>query len=194
MSLGASVPLHRFQAEQYRNQGRHQDALKELELALALQPDDRSLRQDIAMTLYVARDYAAAEKHLRELLKGQADPADLQFLLGDTLLQLQRPDEAIPVLKSVLQRNPKHLPARAVLGRALLQTGDAAGAVPHLQAALAIDEDGSTHYQLIRAAQTAGNTKVAADAKAKYQHIQKLNETAKKELEEQASITAPEPP
>jgi predicted Zn-dependent protease len=194
VSLGPSVPLHKFQAEQYRNQGRHQDALKELEMALALQPDDRSLRQDFAITLYAARDYAGAEKHLRELLERQTDTADLQFLLGDTLLQLQRPDEAIPFLKSVLQRDPKHLPARAVLGRALLQTGDAAAAVPHLQAALAIDDDGSTHYQLMRAAQTAGNVKVAADAKAKYERIQKLNEAAKKELEEQASVTAPEPP
>jgi predicted Zn-dependent protease len=109
------------------------------------------------------------------------------------LLQLQRPEEAIPLLRSVLKRDPKHLAAHAVLGRALLQTGDAANAIQHLKAALTIDEDGSTHYQLVRAAQAAGQARVAAEARAKYEKIQKLNEAAKKELEQQATITAPQP-
>jgi tetratricopeptide (TPR) repeat protein len=193
-ALGPSVPLHRFQAEQHRTQGRYKEAIGELRSALALKPGDIAIEQEIANTVYLSRDYTAAEPLLREMLKKQPDVAENYFLLGDTLLQLQRTDEGIPLLRAALERNPKLLPAHSALGRALMQAGEAQKAIPHLQAALPIDEDGSLHYQLMRAAQTSGNAALAAQMLEKYQRLQKANEAAKKELEEQAEIKAPESP
>ena len=190
-ALGPSVPLHRLQAEQYRNEGRFPEALQELRRAEQLQPADPGLRQEIASTVYMSKDYAAAEPLLRKLVNEKPQLAEAHFLLGDALLQLQRVEEAILLLTKAVRTDPKLLAARASLGRALMQTGEAGKAIPHLQAALPIDEDGSLYFQLMRAAQTSGDGKLAAEAMQNYQAKQKANEQAKRELEEQASITAP---
>ena len=63
--------------------------------------------------------------------------------------------------------------------------------VPHLKAALTLDEDGSLHYQLLRAYQAAGQAELAKQVMVKYQQIQKANEAAKRELAAQAVIQAP---
>jgi predicted Zn-dependent protease len=65
------------------------------------------------------------------------------------------------------------MPVRASLGRALLQSGDAAAALPHLQAAAKADDpesDGAIHYQLAQVYQRLGR---AADAKAALAEYQK---------------------
>ena len=192
-SLGPSVPFHKFKAEQYRNQRRWQEAIQEIRAALVAKPGDAVLERELATTMHLSRDFAGVEPMLRALLAREPEAADLNFLLGDTLMHLQRMEDAIPSLRMAVQRQPKLLPAQSALGRALMQTGEPAKAIPHLQAALAIDEDGSLHYQLMRAAQAAGNSVLAAQAVRKYQEIQKAGEAAKKELESQTQITAPEP-
>jgi tetratricopeptide (TPR) repeat protein len=192
-SLGPSVPLHVFQAQQHSSQGRHADAVAELKKGMALQPNDARLQHDLAAAMYASGDFAAAEALVRKLLHNRPDDANLQFLLGDSLLHMQRTEEAIPPLKQAVRLNPKLLPARSALGRSLLQSGQAGSAIPHLQAALAIDEDGSLHYQLMRALQATGKPQLAASVLRKYQDMQHATESAKKELEQQAQITAPEP-
>ena len=64
---------------------------------------------------------------------------------------------------------------RASLGRALLQAGDAAAALPHLEAAAAADDpesDGTAHYQLAQAYQRLGRADQARVALAEYQKRQ----------------------
>lgn len=99
----------------------------------------------------------------------------LNFYLGDTLLNLQHPEAAIPLLPKV----PTLPAAHAALGRAYMQTGQAAEAIPHLKAALPIDDDGSLHYQLSRAYQTTGQATLAKEALAKYQEMVKARESQK---------------
>ena len=66
---------------------------------------------------------------------------------------------------------------RASLGRALLQSGDAAAALPHLLAAAAAaaddpHSDGAAHYQLAQAYQRLGRADQARVALAEYQKRQ----------------------
>ena len=65
------------------------------------------------------------------------------------------------------------LPAHAALGQALLQTGRAQDAIPHLKAALPIDEDGSARFQLFRAYAIAGRSESAKQALLDYKEFTK---------------------
>ncbi len=171
--LPPSPDSHKFRALMFRNQGRHQESIDELKRAQALAPDDRGIQRELATSFYFNRDYQSAERLFERLVKLEPRSAELQFLYGDTLLQAQKPENAIPFLEAAARANPSVLPSRAALARAYLQVGRQADAVPHLKAALEIDEDGSLHYQLARAYQATGQTELAKQMMAKYEAIQK---------------------
>jgi lipopolysaccharide biosynthesis regulator YciM len=111
--------------------------------------------------------------------------------MGDSLLQLAEPEKAVGPLERAVRSDPKHLPARAALGMAYARVGRSADAVPHLEAAIELDDDGSLHYQLARAYQAAGVTDKAKTMTQKYQEIQRRAEEEKQKLEREAVITPP---
>ena len=83
------------------------------------------------------------------------------------------------------------LAADASLGLALSRLGNHAEAVPHLEKALQLDEDGSLYYQLGRAYRPSGQREKAAGAMAKYQEILKKAEEQKEEVAREAQIGPP---
>ena len=169
--LPPSPEYHQALGELYRNQGRHGEAIGQWRKALALSPGDPHFEQELATSIYMSRDYAAAERKARELLKSDPNVAELQFILGDSLLNQQQPEEAVEPLRRALALNKDYVAAHAVLGRALVQLGQGAEAVPHLKAALSTDTDGTLHFQLSRAYQGAGEAALAAQALAEYQKL-----------------------
>jgi tetratricopeptide (TPR) repeat protein len=171
--LPASAESHQFRALLFRNQGRHQESIDELKRAQALAPDDPDIQRELATSYYFNRDYESAERLFERLVKQAPKSAETQFLYGDTLLQAQKPEKAIPFLEAAARANPGVLPGRAALAPAYLQVGRQADAIPHLKAALEIDEDGSLHYQLARAYQATGQPALAKQMLAKYEAIQK---------------------
>jgi tetratricopeptide (TPR) repeat protein len=171
--LPASAESHQFRALLFRNQGRHQESIDELKRAQALAPNDTDIQRELATSYYFNRDYESAERIFERLVKQAPKSADLEFLYGDTLLQAQKPENAIPFLEAAARANPGVLPGRAALARAYLQVGRQADAIPHLKAALVIDEDGSLHYQLARAYQATGQAELAKQMLAKYEAMQK---------------------
>ena len=192
--LPESVEQHAIQAQILDSHGQQLEAAAEWRAALKLTPGgDARLEHELAKSIYLARDYAAALPMLQELLKREPDAADLAFFAGDSLLQLERAEEAVPYLEAALKTDAKLLPAHAALGLALARIGKAAEAIPHLAAGLDMDEDGSLRYQLARAYQATGDAEKARVAMAQYQEIQKRSDLEKRKLEEQAQITAPSP-
>lgn len=187
-ALPPSAEGWRFQAELARDAGRHAEAVKAWRAAIELTPQpDAGLELELAASLMATRDYDAARAIAEKYLA--ADPAapDVNFLMGDLLLNQQQAAEAIPYL----EKATAILPARASLGRALLLAGRPADAVAHLQAALPLDTDASLHFQLVRALQGAGRAAEAKVALAKYQALQAKLGAATAELEEKLQITAP---
>jgi tetratricopeptide (TPR) repeat protein len=83
------------------------------------------------------------------------------------------------------------LPAHHALGRAYMLAGKPAAAIPHLQSALPIDQDGSLHYQLSRAYQATGKIDLAKKTLEEYQAMQKTDRDEKQKMEEELQITAP---
>jgi predicted Zn-dependent protease len=183
--LPPSVEFHQMMAELHRNNGRHADSIEQWKAALALAPGDPRLEQELATSIYMSRDYAAAEKMARELLAKDPRVPELQFILGDSLAGQQQLEAALEPLRKAIALRLDYPAAHAVLGRALMQLGQTAEAAPHLKAALPIDTDGSLHFQLSRAYQDSGKPAQAAAMLEKYQEIRKTTETG------EVAITAP---
>jgi len=114
-----------------------------------------------------------------------------RFIAGDSLLRLEEPEKAMAYLKTALGSDPSLLAADASLGLALSRLGNHAAAVPHLEKALELDEDGSLYYQLGRAYQAMGQREKATAAMAKYQEILKQAEEQKEAVAREAQIGPP---
>jgi Flp pilus assembly protein TadD len=76
-----------------------------------------------------------------------------------------------------------------------MQKGEAEAAVPHLQRALPLDQDGSLHYQLAQALQRTGQTAEAQAMLQKYQDLQQAVNSQGDDAEPTAppAITPPAP-
>lgn len=189
--LPESVESWALMAELHQGQGRFVEAAKAWEAALRLEPADDGIKQDLAAALHQAKDDERARKITEELLaKAPASP-ELNFLMGEICLAQQQPEPAITHLMKASQADPGALPVRAALARALLAAGHATDAIPHLEAALSMDEDGSLHFQLVRAFQTAGDTAKAKAAMARYQELRGKLAADRQVLEDEVKITAP---
>jgi predicted Zn-dependent protease len=121
----------------------------------------------------------------------QPASAELNYLVGETLVDLQRVEEAIPLLKRALAHNPKLLAAHKALARAFLAAGRPAEAIPHLQAALATDEDGSLHYQIASAYRASGQPALSKKALSEYQKFQRSAVAASEAAKREVEITPP---
>ena len=192
-ALPPSVFSHRAQAEAHRDAGRHRDAAEAWRAALALAPADSSLEFELATSLVQAKQYDAAREIAERLLAADPKAPELNYLLGDLLLNLQLPGPAIPPLQIAVAADPKVLPARASLGRALMLAGRAAEAIPHLEAALPLDTDASLHFQLSRAYQAAGKPELGKQMLARYQAMRSRNDDDRRKIESESEITAPLP-
>jgi predicted Zn-dependent protease len=189
--LPLSPELHELKAHIYNTQKKYAEAAGEWRKALELSSDHMQVRKELAISLKLGEDYSAALPLFQELQKQQPDSAELNFLLGDTLLDLQRAAEALPLLKRAVTRNPKSLAAHKSLARCELATGNAAEAIPHLKLALPSDQDGTVHYQLAQAYRTTGQIELANKMLKDYQSLQRTAVAQDEASKKDAEITAP---
>jgi tetratricopeptide (TPR) repeat protein len=174
-----------------RAQRRYVDAIEELKVALTYAPGDPGLLDDLGTAYYFARDYDAALSALAPVLKAEPEDVRLLTVYGDSLLQLQRLDEALTYLRRAIDLDPTYGMARSVLGRAYVQTGEFALAVRLIEPMLGEDQDGSLHAQLARAYAGLGQDERAAALLQKSQAIQRAAQERADEVA-QRTITAPQ--
>lgn len=172
-----------------QSQRRYVDAITELKAALKFAPGEPGLTDDLGTSYYFARQYEDAVTTLTPLLKASPD-ARLSTVVGDSLLQLQRIAEAIPLLKRAVEQDPSASMARLTLGRAYVQNGDFAAAIPLIEPQLAGDQDGSLHVQLARAYTGLGQKERAAELLARSQELQRAAQERADEVARRA-ITPP---
>ncbi len=189
--LPESIELHQLKAEIARDSGRLKEAVDEWSAALQLAPGDVRVRQELAVALFTANDFAAAFEQVSTLLKIMPTAADLNFIAGDSLLRMEEAERAEPYLRAALKADAKMAAAGASLGLALSRLGRNAEAIPLLERSLVLDDDGSLHYQLARAYQAAGNAEKARGAMARYQELMERNQKAKEEVAREAQIGPP---
>jgi tetratricopeptide (TPR) repeat protein len=189
--LPPSAELHQLRAEIARGQGQHLESAREWREALVLMPGNPRLRRELAASLFMAQDYRAALAEAESMLQSETKSPELNFIAGDSLLRLEEPEKAVAYLKTALGSDPSLLAADASLGLALSRLGNHAAAVPHLEKALELDEDGSLYYQLGRAYQAMGSREKATAAMAKYQEILKKAAEQKEAVAREAQIGPP---
>ena len=186
-----SVELHALNAEILHSHKQDNEAANEWRAALRLAPGNRRLEDELATSLFLAHDYKSAMDLIQKLLPSGVSSPDLNFMLGESLLRTEQPDQAVRYLEIALRADSEMLPAHASLGLALSKLDRSADAIPHLEKALALDDDGSLHYTLARAYQQAGNAQRSSELMEQYQRIQKQNLEQKDELAKDINIAPP---
>ena len=187
-----SVELHAWRAQLAHSRNRDLEAVGEWRAALKLSPGNSRLEAELATSLFLAHDYSAAISMIETQMKGNAKSPDLNFMMGESLLRIERAEHAVPYLETALQVNPNMLPAHASLGLSLAKLNRDRDAIPHLERALELDDDGALHYQLSRAYQQVGNRARADAMMAQYQEIQKRYQEEKEEITNDVQITSPD--
>jgi predicted Zn-dependent protease len=173
-----------------RAEERYTDAIAELKAARVFAPGDPELLYELGSAYYAARDFEQTIATLSPLLRAHPDEARLLKLVGYSLLKLRRPEEAVPLLQRTVERDATDPGPRLALGRAYLQNGDYAAAVPLIEAQLADDQDGSLHVQLARAYTGLGQRDKAAVLLGRSQDIQRAAQE-RTAAASQRTITAP---
>jgi Flp pilus assembly protein TadD len=105
------------------------------------------------MDLQTVGEFEVAEQALRravDLSEGKpADRRKARFNLATVLVKLGRDDQAVPLLKDVVDADPGEVNARVKLGDSYLRTGDYEPAVQVLQEAVARDAKNKRAHLLL---------------------------------------------
>jgi tetratricopeptide (TPR) repeat protein len=186
-----SPEVHELLAQAYTLQGQYHAAAAEWQAALELAPSDGKLGEGLARSLWLDHQYPRAELLLRTLIQKDPESANLNFELGDTLLQLGEPRAATPYLARAVALSPGTAPAQASLARAYLRSGRVRQAIPHLRAALPGDVHGAILYELAEAYRQTGQTALAKQAMQQFAALSKASLQRTQKLDEQQAITGP---
>ena len=166
-----SAEMHEIKAGIMTEQHKFKDAAGEWREVARLEPAHPAARQELASALYMSGDFKAVLPELTGLLGADPGSPELNFFVGDCLLQTEQVEQSLPYLETAIKKQPRLLPAHASLGFAYARLGSPAKAIPQLKMALPLDQDGSLHYQLSKAYQATGQQALARAMMAKYQTL-----------------------
>jgi predicted Zn-dependent protease len=169
--LPPGVEFYEMLAEADLSQGEFRRCVKDWQEALKLAPNNSKIQRNLAIAYRQTGEQEDARRLLEALVKSQPEEADLDYLLGDTLLSLHQPSQAIPILEKSLRLDPGLLVAESSLAKAYFETGRPKEAIPHFKAALPADQDGALYYDLARAYQQEGQPGLAEEMIKRYQEI-----------------------
>lgn len=92
-------------------------AARHLESAIELDPTAHRAHYNLGLARQQLGDASAAERSLRAALAASPDEADYLYALAVFYVQRDRPDDARPLLRALVQRRPTHLDAQMLLER-----------------------------------------------------------------------------
>lgn len=171
--LPPSAELYELLAEVRTIENRHEDALRELQQAVRLTPNDSRLRRLLARALWRTSSYEEARKLYDALAGRWSHDPEFNFERGDTLVRLGDAKQGLPLLEKSVAEAPELIAARGALGRALLQAGRARDSIVHLE--LASKQDATLLLPLSRAYKAIGRAQDGSRAEAEYR--QKVSES-----------------
>jgi tetratricopeptide (TPR) repeat protein len=118
----------------------------------------------LALACTGGNHFAEAVNHCNRALQQKPDFLDARYLLANCLRRLNRTAEARRQLETLLQRAPSHTLAISELGCLLHDSGDYAGALPHLQRSAYQQNTVDVWTRLGVCAERVGRYTVALDA------------------------------
>lgn len=124
------------------------------------------LKRAAARAYWLARDYPTARPLFTALSSTFSNDAEFLYEFGDTLARTEGAAAGLPLLERSVELAPELTPARGALGRALVEAGRHAEAIPHLTAAA--PADATLLLPLSRAYKATGRVEDAARAEQQY--------------------------
>ncbi|HKV53009.1 MAG TPA: tetratricopeptide repeat protein [Candidatus Binataceae bacterium] len=156
--------LQRAQAaQQYIAQHRPLDAAKELETAVANDPNDEIAHTNLVAVYWELKQYDKAEQHYR--IAAKLNPATgAHYIFGLVMLDQKRYPEAAAAFRRAIELNPRDNGANTQLGRVLEFQGDLQGAIRQYEKALETDPNSrATNYVLGEALLKSGQGPAAIE-------------------------------
>jgi tetratricopeptide (TPR) repeat protein len=99
----------------------------------------------------------AAAPQFKKELEVAPDNTNALIMLAWSLLMQHRSDEALPYAKRIAQEDPERAASQLILGRALLDTGNVASGIEHLERGLKLQPDNlEIHIALAKAYSKSG--------------------------------------
>ena len=117
------APARQVYATYLANQRRFDQAVAEARRGLELDPASLAARQMFAWMLYFDRQYDAALGELRTIARMDPTYASVHFFMGEVLLVMGRPADAIPELQAAVEMTHRAPAPLGLLGMAYGATG-----------------------------------------------------------------------
>jgi tetratricopeptide (TPR) repeat protein len=172
-SFPNSWRTHQLRAEGYALRQDLDDALKELQVALQLRPDEAELHEALGELYLDNHSEGDAQSELQKALTVDPSRTHALYLLGRLYVQKRENEKALPYLQRALQLQPNFAEASGLLGTAYVRLGQFANAVPKLEKAAPFDHYGNVHYQLYLAYRKLGQVGLAQKAFARSQDLRR---------------------
>ena len=145
--------VHLLLLSAYRSEGDIQATTRQARQVVRKFPGHLESQLEAGMDLQTVGEFELAEQALRravDLSEGKpADRRKARFNLATVLVKLGRDDQAVPLLKDVVDADPGEVDARVELGDSYLRTGDYEPAVQVLQEAVARDAKNKRAHLLL---------------------------------------------
>jgi len=124
ISLDNKVLLaHLYSGVVYLKLGKFEEARREFEAELALNPDDLQAKYNLAYVLLASQENAKGTALMREVILQRPQLADARYELGKALLKMGDPKGAIESLEIAAKLDPSKPHIHYQLGRAYLAAG-----------------------------------------------------------------------
>lgn len=151
-------------------------ATREFRAAVQTNPKEPNVHFGLGYLLWIqGQTQEAAQQFQAEL---ENDPEHLQAMLylADSWIQLNRMEDARPLLEKLVKLNPASAMGHRDLGIVYAEAGRAPDALREFKTAIALKpDDVNAHYRLGRLYRSTGNT---AQAKVEFDKSRTLNKTA----------------
>jgi tetratricopeptide (TPR) repeat protein len=157
-----SARAHQLQAQTYQNREEDDKALTEYHIVEQLDPTLPGLHFEIGHLLWKTGDPEQATEELKQELRLNPEHPEANGEMGTILVTQHKPDKAIPYLETALRAKPNLWLIHQQLGKAYFLQKNYPMAEVELRKALAIDLDGTAHYQLGLLYRTEGKSDAAA--------------------------------
>jgi predicted Zn finger-like uncharacterized protein len=134
---------------------RYDAAVAELDRVAAVDPDYPGLMLERGLLFEETGDVEKAIEQFKGALARAPDDPDLQLRVGAAYVAIERPDDALPMLRKVLEKRPASAEGHHYMGRALLLKGGAtlADSLHYLKRAVELDPNRAEfHVYVARAA------------------------------------------
>ena len=145
--------VHLLLLSAYRSKGDIQATTRQARQAVRKFPGHLQSQLEAGMDLQTVGEFELAEQALRravDLSEGKpADRRKARFNLATVLVKLGRDDQAVPLLKEVVDADPGEVEARVELGDSYLRTGAYEPAVQVLREAAARDPENKRAHLLL---------------------------------------------